>query len=59
MFKLLIENKLILSNRFGFKPDDYCINQLFFITHEKHESFDARLEVGSVSHGISKIFDNV
>ena len=57
MFKLLIENKLISSNQFDFKPGNYCINQLLSISHKKYESFDVRLEVRSVFLNISKTFD--
>ena len=59
MFKFFIENKLILSNQSGFKPDDSCINQLLSTTHEICESFDVGLEVRSVLLDISKAFDKV
>ena len=34
MFRFLIENNLISSNQFGFKPGDSCVNQLLSVTHE-------------------------
>ena len=59
MFKFFIENKLILSNQSGFKPDDSYINQLLSTTHETCECFDVGLEVRSVLLDISKAFDKV
>ena len=52
-----IENKLISSSQFGFKPGDSCINQLLSIAHEICSSFDEGLEVRSVFVDISKSFD--
>ena len=34
MFEFFIENKLISSSQFGFKPGDSCISQLLSITYE-------------------------
>ena len=48
MFGFFIENKLISSNQSGFKPGDFCINQLLSIIHEIYSSFDEGLEVRSV-----------
>ena len=59
MFNFFIENILISSNQSGFKPGDYCINQLLSITHEIYKSFDMGLEVRSVFLDISKAFDKV
>ena len=59
MFKFFIENKLILSNQSGFKPDDSYINQLLSTTHETCECFDVGLEVRSVLLDISKAFGKV
>ena len=59
MFNFFIENKLISSNQSGFKPGDFCINQLSYITHEIYESFDVGLEVRSVFLDISKAFGKV
>ena len=59
MFNFFIENKLISSNRSGFKPGDSYINQLLSITHEIYKSFDVGLKVRSVFLDISKAFDKV
>ena len=59
MFNFFIGNKLISSNQSGFKPGDFCINQLSYITHEIYESSDVRLEVRSVFLDISKTFGKV
>ena len=56
MFELFIENKLISSSQSGFKPSDFCINQLLSITHEMYSSFDEGLQVRSVFLDISKVF---
>ena len=59
IFNFSIENKLILSNQSGFKPDDSCINQPLSITREMYESFDMELKVRSVRLDISKAFHKV
>ena len=59
IFNFSIENKLILSNQSGFKPDDSCINQPLSITREMYESFDVELKVRSVRLDISKAFHKV
>ena len=59
IFNFSIENKLILSNQSGFKPDDSCINQPLSITREMYESFDMELKVRSVHLDISKAFHKV
>ena len=59
IFNFSIENKLILSNQSGFKPDDSCINQLLSPTREMYESFDVELKVRSVRLDISKAFHKV
>ena len=56
-WSFFIENKLISSSQFGFKPGDSCINQLLSIAHEIYSSFDEGLEVRSVFVDISKSFD--
>ena len=58
MFKFFIENELISPNQSGFKPGDYCINQLLAITHEIYK-FDDGFEVRDVFLDISKAFDKV
>ena len=59
IFNFSIENKLILSNQSGFKPDDSCINQPLSPTREMYESFDVELKVRSVRLDISKAFHKV
>ena len=59
MFRFFLDNKLITTNHSGFKPGDFCINQLLSITHEIYKSFDDGLEVRSVFLDISKAFDKV
>ena len=59
MFEFFIRNDLISQNESGFKPGDYCINQLLAITHEIYKSFDACLDVRAVFLDISKAFDKV
>ena len=59
IFNFFIENKLILSNQSGFKPDNSCINQPLSITREMYESFDVELKVRSVRLDISKAFQKV
>ena len=59
MFKVFIENDLILPNQSGFKPGDSCINQLLSIIHGIYKSFDCRYEVRRVFLDISKAFDKV
>ena len=39
MFKFFLENKLITSHQFGFKPADSCIKQLLSITQNIYKSF--------------------
>ena len=51
--------KLISPNQSGFKPDDYCINQLLAITHEIYKSFDDGFEVRGVFLDISNAFGKV
>ena len=59
MFKFLIENELISSDQYGFKPGDSCVNQLVSITHEIYKSFDKGHEVRGVFLDISKVLDKV
>ena len=58
-YEFFTENILISSNQSGFKPGDFCINQLLSITHEIYKSFDDGLEVRGIFLDISKAFDNV
>ena len=59
MFEFFIENNLISKNQSGFRPFDSCINELFSITHEIHQSFDDNLEIRAVFLDISKTFHKV
>ena len=54
-----IENELISSNQYGFKPGDSCVNQLVSITREIYKFFDEGHEVRGVFLDISKAFDKV
>ena len=44
MFTFFAENNLISPNQSGFRPGDFCINQLLAITHEIYESFDEEFD---------------
>ena len=57
--KCLLVNNLVTPNQSGFKPGDYCINQLLSITHEIFQLFDEGVEVKSVFVDISHAFDKV
>ena len=59
MFEFFIKNDLISQKQSGFKPDDFCINQLLAITHEVYKFFDACLNVRAAFLDISKAFDKV
>ena len=59
MFSVLLENNLVLSNQYGFRPWDSFINQTFSIIHEIFQSFDEEFEVKGVYLDISKAFDKV
>ena len=51
MFIYLSANNLIPKNQSGFKPGDFCINQLLSITHKLFTSFDNGLQVRSIFFG--------
>ena len=59
MLKYFLDNNLISSNQFGFRPGDSCINQLLSISHDIFTSFHNGLEVRGVFLDISKAFDKV
>ena len=59
MFSFSIENDLKSQNQSGFKPGEFCINQLLPIAHEIYKSFDDGWEVIGVFLCISKAFDKV
>ena len=54
-----LDNNLISPKQSGFRPGDFCINQLLLITHDISISLDNGLEVRGVFLDISKAFDNV
>ena len=56
ILEFFIENKLISSSQFGFKPSDSRINQLLSITHEIYSSFAEDPEVRSI-FDIAKALD--
>ena len=45
MFPFFIENKLIAANQSGFKPGDFCVNQLIAITDEIYEFFEEAMKL--------------
>ena len=61
MYNYLISNNLITSNQSGFKPGDSTTNQLLYITHIIHSSFDSSmsLEVRHIFLDMSKAFNKV
>ena len=59
IFKLLIENDLILPNQSGFKPGNFFIIQLLCITRDIYKSFDYSYEVRGVFLVFSKAFDKI
>ena len=58
IFEYLFKNN-ITERQTGFKPGDYCINQLLSITHDMYKSLDDGFEGKGVFLGISKVFDKV
>ena len=56
-----MEEELLNPNQSGFRPSDFCVNQLLAITHQIFETFDCNppLEVRSVFLDTSKAFDKV
>ena len=61
LYNHLVSNNLITSNQSGFRPGDSVTNQLIYLVHEIHKSFDCseNLEVRSVYLDMSKAFDKV
>ena len=53
MFKYFKENNLISEKQSGFKPGDFCVNQLLAITLEIFSCFDDNYEVRGVFLNIS------
>ena len=61
-FHFMIQNSLLDSCQSGFRPNDSCVNQLIFITHNTYRAFDANssLEVvRGVFLDLSKAFGKV
>ena len=54
MFNIFIENELISPSQSGFKPGDFCVNQLLSITHEIYKPFNKGHEVRGVFLDILK-----
>ena len=59
MFDFFKTNHLISTNHSGFKPRDFCTNQLLSITHGIYASFDEGYEVRGVFLDILKGYDKV
>ena len=59
MFELFADNELISSSQSGFKPGDFCFNQLLYITHDIFQYFDDSLETKAVFLDISKAIDKI
>ena len=59
MFQFFTDNESISSYRSGFKPKDFCFNQLLCISHDIYQSFDDGLETRAVFLDISKAYDKV
>ena len=61
LYNHFIDNNLITSNQSGFRPGDSVTNQLIYLVHEIHTSFDSieNSEVRSVYLDMSKAFDKV
>ena len=61
VFEFLEENKLLSPNQSGFRPNDFCENQLLSIVHSIYADFDQSpsLEVRANFLDISKTFDKV
>ena len=57
IYHFLLEERLLNPNQSGFRPSDFCINQLLTITHEI--DCNQPLEVRSVFLDISKAFKSV
>ena len=61
IYNHLISNNLLTKYQSGFRPGDSTTNQLLFLVHSIHNSFDHNesREVRSVFLDISKAFDKV
>ena len=54
MFECFIENKEIVTNQSGFKPDHTYISQLLFVARDIYKLFDKKYEVKGMFLDISK-----
>ena len=59
MLNFFLENDSISPKRSGFRPGDYCVNQLFSINHEILSAVDIGLKVRGLFLDILKAFDKV
>ena len=59
MYRFFLDNKLITTNQYGFKPGGSYIFQLLLITQEVYKFFGEGRQVRSVLLDISKAFDKV
>ena len=59
MLEFFTKNELISHNQWGFKPGDWCISHLLYITHDIYKSLDDGLETRAVFLDIWKAFDKV
>ena len=61
IYNYLITNNLITTNQSGFKPGDSITNQLLYLTHIIHSSFDLNMsrEVRHVFLDMSKAFGKI
>ena len=59
VLKYFLDNNLISQKHSGFRPGDFCINQVLSITQDIFNSFNNGLEVRGVFLDISKDFDKV
>ena len=59
MFDFFIKSELISQHQSGFKPGDFCINQLLSKTQKIYQSFDEDFDVCVVFLDLSKSFDKV
>ena len=57
----LQNNNLLTSKQSGFRPNDFCVNQLLSIVHSIYSDFDHNptLQVRGIFHDMSKAFDKV
>ena len=61
IFSFMIQDNFLNSCQSGFRPNDFCINQLISTAHDIYGAFDANpsREVRSIFLDLSKAFDKV